>query len=370
MPISQSGKILKRSLGLGLLHSAGMHIHVPRVKLYFLLLALCSALFPVLYFSLDPSVLDITDRLIYESVFSSDLSADTAFYPLFLAITTLVSSLTDGNYEITSLIFAGIFYASSVALFGWQLGKSFKPSALYIPMLSTLVLFSYYNIKTGFALKKLAVGLSFVNLSFLSDSLILILVLRASALLIHPQLSVILLLPNSVGPLGVTEHPRLFLRIRRCFFTIQRKSISASALLLASLGMIIIFIRNTLPDAGELVSLFTASLQYKFNYYASESNLDFQLILFFLAISLPLLVVSAFYLIFGDMPITTKLYYISISAYLLSVLVFGTSRLFLLAPYLLYPLRQKTLPRRLLIIFLSYAFFRSLLVFSGVSTFS
>jgi len=346
-----------------------MRTRISRARLYFLLLALCSALFPVLYFSIDPDILDITDKQNYESVFFGNINADTAYYPLFLATWLSVSSIT-ASYESASLFFAIIFTSSSVLLFGWQLGKSFKLPALCTPILSTLVLFSFYTIKVSFALKKLALGLFFVNLSFLIDDLSLILLLRGAVVLVHPQLLPILFLPNSVNNLRGKRPFSLLSRMSSSLHIIKWKAIGWFALLFLSLAIVSLFVQNALADHGGTINLFIASLQYKLNHYLDESSLQSQLVLPLAVICFVLASILASWLILSNMQMTTKLYYISVSAYLISAMVFGTSRLFLLFPYLLYPLRSWAAARICLFIFFGYSCYRAVIVFSGAATFS
>jgi hypothetical protein len=306
---------------------------IPPYKFCLILLIVYSSLLPFCYFILDPTILDITDRENYEEVFAGNTNADTAFYPLFLVITSFVSSLLKFNYDHVSLFYASAFSLSSVLLFGWQLGRSYKFAALSVPILSSLVLFSYYTIKISFALKKIALGLFFVNLSLLADNFILIIFLRVCAILIHPQVAPLLFLPRRVNFLvGVKKQVALY--SIRSFLSIDKKAIARSVQAISLLAILIFVILYSLRDYGDVFHLAIESLSYKFSYYVGES-VDIQLIFLYSVICLVASFVVGYLLRFRDTPMAIKFYYSSSLIYIFSFTLVGTSRLFFYVPYFL-----------------------------------
>jgi hypothetical protein len=343
-----------------------MRARITGGQLRFTCLILFAVAFPLGYYCIDPSVLEITDRANYENVFLGNTLSDTAFYPVFLLISKYLAYILNNDYTAISMLFAIIFYASSLALLAWKLGNSFNNRFFANLILPALVAFSFYSIKTAFALKKLALGLTFVNLFLLSDNLLVSLVLRFSALLVHPQLLPVILLPSRLF-LGHNPNPFQnnlnLLRLAMRYSSLRAITMTA---MLISLLLVLLF--DGLNEYGDVFYLVQDSLQLKIQAYVpgwlqtSSSVMVYALILAFGLFTL-------LYFLRGY-TISVKFYAFSILTFATMTVAFGSSRLFLLLPYFLFPLRSISFFRLVILGFFAYSFYRTILAWTGALPFA
>jgi hypothetical protein len=325
-------------------------------------------LFPIGYWLCDPKILEIVDYATYQKLLSGDTSADTAFYPVFVLINGGLSHIFQEDYVIVSLVIAIFFYFSSIHLFVWRLGKSFSHSWALLLLLLLLVSFSYYSIKVAFAFKKVAIGLTLLNLSLLTEIPLVSILLRFSSILAHPQLTPLVFLPSTLDSCKITKNMLAIslppvLVFRQSFIRIFAISSCLLIIFLALLSWL-------LSDFSNIYLSLYDSLLYKASIYI----LDRPLYSFSFAVPFIGFIFASIYFVLlmlkSQLSIPFKSYLLCVFIYVAMVGLFGTSRLFFVSLYLLYPLRNSQFARVLILCFLSYSFYRTILAWSGLLGFS